>query len=233
MTARRLLVLASAWDAPARAFAQAADAALATPRDLSREGWTFRLDAPAAATLVAGGEVLRVADIGCVLTRLSGISEADLPHIAEEDRSYVAAEMSAFLLSLLTSLPLRVVNRPAVQCLCGPYASDAGWRRRAASLGLATAPLRQDARLDRMERPEADGATVAVVGGATFGAVDPVQAAAAATLARDAGADLLTVAFDPAARHAVLRASPHVDLQDQAISEAVVDLCAPDRQGAP
>ncbi|SFK61883.1 hypothetical protein [Caulobacter sp. UNC279MFTsu5.1] len=225
----RLLVLAGAWDAPARRFALQAgpgEVALATPRDLSRAGWRYEPDDPGATLALAGGEILPVAEIGCVLTRLSGVGQADLPHIAEEDRAYVAAEMTAFLLALLFGLGRPTVNRPTPQCLCGPLRSEAAWRRLALGLGLAAAPLRRSLALGRPQQIEPPPNLVTVVGKTAFGAHDRRQADAAVLLAQAADADLLTVAFDADERLAILRAHPHVDLTDAQIAREVRVFCA-------
>ena len=226
MKAGRLLIVADGRDAPARDWADRIAAVLVTPRDLSFAGWRFRPDAPETTVVVAGGAVLPVADIGCVLTRLPAVAEADLLHIAAGDRGYVAAEMTAFLLALLAALDRPVVNRPTAQCLCGPQGTDAAWRRTARGLGLAAAPLRLRATLGHETVADAAGHLVAVVGETAFGAIDHRQAAAAVALARGVGADLLSIAFDPDAPLAVLRAYPEVDLDDAAIADAVSDFCA-------
>jgi len=226
---RRILVLANAWDAPAHGLAREADGAdvvIATPRDLSRAGWRYRPDESGDTLTVAGGEALPATQIGCVLTRLSGVGETDLPHIAEEDRAYVAAEMTAFLLALLASFERPVVNRPTPSCLCGPHRSDAGWRRLAIELGLAAAPLRLTAAPGQPREAEPEPSLVSVVGKTTLGAEDKFQAQAALELARGAGADLLTVAFAANDPRAILRAHPHVDLTDARTALAVRDYCA-------
>jgi hypothetical protein len=226
---RRILVLANAWDAPAHGLARQAGGAeivVATPRDLSRAGWRYRPDDPGATLTVAGGETLPATQIGCVLTRMSGVGEADLPHIAEDDRAYVAAEMTAFLLALLAGFDRPVVNRPTPSCLCGPHRSDAGWRRLAIALGLSAAPLRLTAAPGRPQEAEPEPSLVTVVGKTALGAEDQAQAQAALKLARGAGADLLTVAFAANAPRAVLRAHPHVDLTDAGTAQAVRDHCA-------
>jgi len=224
----RLLVLAGAWDAPARRFALQAgpgEVALATPRDLSRAGWRCEPDDPDATFAVADGEILPVAEIGCVLTRLPGVGEADLTHIAEEDRAYVAAEMTAFLLALLSSLGRPTVNRPTPQCLCGPLRSEAAWRRLALGAGLAAAPLRRSLALGRSSQVEPAPTLVTVVGTTALGARDRHQADAAVRLAQAAHADLLTVAFDADERQAILHAHPHVDLTDAQTAREVRLFC--------
>src|SRR6516162_7990631 len=103
-TAPVLVLVASAWDEDACAFAARhaeAGVVLLVPRDLSRAGWRFRLDDLAATAMVADGRRLRLGDARGVLMRLAAVTEADLPHIHAEDQAFVAAELTAFLLALL------------------------------------------------------------------------------------------------------------------------------------
>lgn len=227
-----LLVVASPFDAAARAFVEryaSAGAVLLTPRDLSREGWRFRLGEVEGATMVASGRRVGAGDIRGVLTRLPAVSEEDLPHIAAEDRAYVAAEMTAFLLAVLAELSaersVRVANRPTPLCLCGRYWREEKWRRAARSLGLAAPPMRRKAAPGAAREEEPAGAIVTIVGDSCIGAADAALAEGALALARAAGAELLAVAFDgPEAGAAVLRASPFVDLSDARIAAAAFAL---------
>ena len=65
-----------------------------------------------------------------MLTRLGGVSAADLPHVNAQDVVYAAAELDAFLRAWLGAWPGPVVNRPSTTCLNGP-----GWRPRAMGRG--------------------------------------------------------------------------------------------------
>ena len=225
-----LLVLASEADGAARGFVarQAGrGAVLLTPRDLSRPGWHFRHGDPASTTLAAGDRQIRAGEIVGVLTRLAGVTGPDLPHIAREDRAYVAAEMTAFLLALLSSLAIRVANRPTPQCLCGPAWSAGKWRLIARGLGLEADPARQRATLEAAgEADEAErGATVTVIGGDCIDAPDPALGAAAQAIAHAAGADLLAVEFAHAGPNAaMLRARLVPDLGSPGADHAVMGL---------
>ena len=218
-----LLVLAHAGDESAAAFAAehgAEEVVLVTPRALSQPGWTFRPDEPAAATFCVDGRRMRLAVARGVMPRLAEVTPADLPHVVAEDRVYVAAEMTAFLLALLAATAVPVINRPTPQCLCGPAWTDAKWRREAARLGLDASPARADVTYGVAPSPEPDGALVSVVGDRCLGTDHPP----ARERARAAGATLLTVAFD--ARGRVLRADPWIDLAAAGAGRAVLDLFA-------
>jgi hypothetical protein len=222
-----LVVIAGAWDGTARDFAAgqaSADAVVLLPRDLSRPGWRFRLGGPDATIAAAGERRFRLAAAGGVLVRLAAVTPADLPHIHAEDRAYVAAELTAFLLAVLTRNDVPVLNRPTPQCLCGPAWPEAKWRRVAASLGLPVTPLHARAARDLDWEPPAEpaAARVAVVGETCIGAPNAQLARGAVALARRAAAAMLTVEFDGAgASAAVLRAAPTVDLADARIASAV------------
>jgi len=226
-TAPVLVLVASAWDEDACAFAARhaeAGVVLLVPRDLSRAGWRFRLDDLAATAVVADGRRLRLGDARGVLMRLAAVTEADLPHIHAEDQAFVAAELTAFLLALLTQTNVPVVNRPTPQCLCGPAWSDAKWRKSAAGLGLPVRPLQWRVARDSDGGEEKQAMfTVAVVNGACFGAEDKQIAAECRAIAKHAATEMLTLEFDGSTHSPLfLRARPHVHLGDLHIEAAVL-----------
>jgi hypothetical protein len=146
------------------------------------------------------GRRIPTADVTGVYTRLPCVSEQDLPHIEAQDRAYVAAEMTAFLLSWLSELRCPVVNRPSGSCLCGPSWRFERWVHFAGERGIAIRPIRRHHRYAPLEEPEATASSalvdVTVVGRRWFGDCDPQLGAQALELARGAGADLLDVTFD-------------------------------------
>ena len=166
-----ILILANGLDQQAHSLAQRWGGTVLTPADLSQAGWHYELPQSTGSFAVASGRKIPVSDITGVLTRISCITERDLPDISDEDRSYVAAEMHAFLTAWLDSLDCPVLNRPTASCLCGP--SD---------------------RLPSMFDDEGDGAVV-VVGDRCFGAADSRQSELALGIARQAGVELISVRF--------------------------------------
>jgi len=213
-----ILVLASSWDTSASALVSgwgARGARLITPVDLARPGWRWDPAAPLAGDLAVGSDVLPVRSVAAVVSFLSVIQPSELQHIAPDDREYVAAEVSAFLVGWLTSLGERVLNPPTPLCLNGPHLRDAQWRREAALAGLPVATLRRtescrvgDASGDA---PGAACATtaavpppgtvveVAVVGGSCVAAdaVPPVVRRGLEDLAARTGAGLLSARLLP------------------------------------
>jgi hypothetical protein len=139
-----------------------------------------------------------------VHTRLGAVAPADLPHITADDREYVAAEMTAFLLSFLGGLSCPVLNRPTASSLMGPGWHLPRWRAAAIAAGL------------RVASDGAAGASVTVLGEQAFGPA--ALAAPAAALARHAGVELLTARFT--AEGDFLDADPWAELPPAAAAAA-------------
>jgi hypothetical protein len=234
-----LLVIAHRSDAAAQALVTrwaAVDAARLTADDLSRPGWRYRLGTVAHWRAVLAGHSVATSEISGVLTRLPAIAEQELRGIAPEERSYVAAEMTAFLRAWLSALPCPVLNRPSPTCLGGPGWRPERWTLAAASLGLPTTAVRRRAvppvsgRLAADEGSPASGppdppsVPVTVVGERCLGTVDEALAEQAQLLARAAGADLLVVRFSGAeAGSRFVGADLWPDISDPAVADAVLD----------
>jgi hypothetical protein len=183
-----LVVLASRFDDDARALVEAwhdGKGVLLTPDDLAQPGWRFDPAHPASGCAVVGGRAVPMGEIGGVVTRLPRVFPEELDHIVPADRSYVAAESTAFLLAWLSALDCPVMNRPTATCLAGPWFSNRRWAYEAARLGIALATEGVPA-----------AATATVVGPRAFGDLSPVLAGAAVALAGQVGADMLAVYFD-------------------------------------
>jgi hypothetical protein len=196
-----IIVIASRHDLIARTLVahwMAYDAVLLTCEDLSVAGWRHYPGAPAASTARLGGREVRMGHIAGVLTRLPYISDAELTHIATDDRAYVAAEMMAFLVSWLSRLACPVLNRPTPLCLAGPHWRQAQWVYTAARLGLSVRPWRRQVVLGADTAPklaDASPVTVTMVGHQCFGPVATALRAQALSLANAARAGLLAVHF--------------------------------------
>ena len=225
-----LVVLASRRDRAARAFAAglAADATLLTCDDLSVKGWCYEPGGQ-GGTLVAGGRQLAAAEVDGVLTRLPAVSASELAVIAAGDRSYVAAEMTAFLAAWLTDLSCPVLNRPAPVCLMGPFLRLEQWVHLAAGLGIPVAPAFRSVPAAAGHGPPGAGSgsvVVSVVGRRCAGEADQGLRSAAMAIAEAAGVSLLRAMFtapEPRAAGgaAFLGADYWVDVSDPAVSAAV------------
>src|SRR5215212_5356237 len=110
----------------------------------------------------------------------------------------IAAEMTAFLQSWLSTLECPVLNRPVSTSLSGPGWCHEQWVQTATRLGIPVRPVRR-----RIAFPaDAPGAeplppdvTLTVVGERCLGPVNGVLTAQARRLARVARVDLLSVRF--------------------------------------
>lgn len=192
------LVLAHAGDDEAARIARELDAKLVTPRALSQCGWCHYPVGGGRDVLPMDGELVVATEVRGVVTRIAAVQPADLPHIAEPDRAYVAAEMTAFLLSFLTALECPLINRPTATSLIGPGFTPVRWRAAAAAAGFTC-----DAPADQSE-------LAVVVGTRCFGAPDEASKRAAVALAQGAGAELLGLCIAAGARFAGARPWCHV-----------------------
>lgn len=223
-----IVVLSSRFDLDARRLVErcAADGFVTlSPQDLSVRGWRHRLGDDDPGSAVVGGRIVPVRSIRAVLTRLPWIPENDLDEVAPEDRRYVAAEMTAFLVSWLSSLCIPVFNPPTTTCLLGPLWSAERWTMTASSVGLPVRGVRRCVIGGKEATPDEGDAPrrmAVVVGTRCVGAPTPAHATYALTLARAAGTPLLSVSF---ARDdgRFVDATPWVDLDDEEVFDAVVE----------
>jgi hypothetical protein len=196
-----ILVVAGRHDRRARSLVErwsGSGANLLTCEDLSVAGWRYTLNDPENSTVVIGAQSIAADEIAGVLTRLPYVPERELFRIAREDRRYVAAEMTAFLRSWLSTLPCPVLNRPVPTSLSGPGWCHEQWVHAAARLAIPVRTVRRRIafRADAREaEPVTPNATVTVVGERCLGTANSVLAAQARRLARAARVDLLSVRF--------------------------------------
>lgn len=224
-----LVLMASERDQQARAFAARyarRGLGMLAPADLSRGGWRWRSADPRSSVALIKAQRLLPDDIDGVITRLPWVLPHDVPDIQVDDREYVAAEISAFLLTWLASLRCPLLNRPSAQCLSGPGWHPQMWLGKAQQLGIATRASHQHVSLTAqpavVEPEPRDAVTLTVVGAAVVGKADAVLQRHARCLAATAGVQLLCVRFDsPAPDAHLLGASLWPDLCDPKIAEAV------------
>jgi hypothetical protein len=222
-----IVILASPWDpTPGACVARWAsrDVGVLTPRDLSLAGWRQRLHGDASDAVVVGGKVVLQKEITGMLTLLPCVSEHDLAHIAPQDLSYVAAEMTAFLVFWLSRLKCPVLNRPTPACLSGPNWPREKWVRVAADAGIPVESVRRRAEIGISKIADtAAHVSVTIVGDRVFGEVDPVLHTWARTIAMAASVDLLELRFSgpgPDARFTGANSFP--DLSNGALADAVL-----------
>ncbi len=225
-----LLLLASRHDEVARSLAarwSADDAALLTPRGLSVGGWRHHLGSPSDSAAVIDGRPVPVEELTGVLTRLWCVGVQDLPHIMPADREYVSIEMSAFLISWLSSLKCPVLNRPTAGCLVGPNWQPEEWAHRASRLGIPVRPIERRSALGMEPAPQSaceEHVTVTVVGERCLGATDETLRQHARRLAAHAGVGLLDVLFDgDDARARFVGVSLWPDIGSPDIADAILE----------
>jgi hypothetical protein len=222
-----IIIIASHHDQGARTLAirlGADSAMLLTPGDLSVPGWRHYLAASGASIAVIGGRKITVEEVTCVVTFLPSVPELELPHIAPADRAYVAAEMTAFLLSWLSTLRCPVVNRPSPTCLSGPYWRPEQWAYVASRVGMRVQPVHRRVAFPAGAAPAVtEGITVAVVGERCLGQADTAVMTGARRLAQAANVELLTVRVSgPGPNASFLGADLWLDLTaEETISEVL------------
>jgi hypothetical protein len=217
-----ILVVGSANDQVAESLAakwRMAEVRLVRPADILAPGWCHFVGVKQGHGMIAlGGEVIPEKEITGVLTRLPWVSPVELVSISGDDREYVAAELSAFLLSWLTSLDRPVVNRPTPGCLAGPPWRAAQWVAAATVAGLVVSPKCGTVWASPPSR-------VTVVGSECFGDVAGELCSASLRLAALASVDLLDVFFDgTGADAAFIGVNAFPPLDDVAVCDAVLTL---------
>lgn len=226
-----ILLLANRFDLAARTLVedwQEHDVRLVTCEDLSVPGWRHYVGGnPRAARAMIGGRPVFAEEITGVLTRLTYIWEQELVHIVADDRRYVAAEMSAFLMSWLSALHCPVLNRPVPGCLSGPYWRPEQWTGAAARADMRILPTHRRVRSGRdnsIEVVPLGPTAVTVVGHRCFGEAAASLCAKARRLADIAQVDLLCVHFSGRAEGAYFAGAdlfPPITAAD--VREAVIN----------
>jgi hypothetical protein len=233
-----IVVLASRFDESCDRLVErwrARSARLLTPECLSVGGWSYEADVPHRSTAVIDGEIVPVQSIAAVVTRLSAVSEDELPHIAVEERAYVSSEMNAFLLAWLSSLRCTVINRPTPTSLSGPNWPQEKWLCEAAKVGLSTQPYCRLARRftrraiepipEHSQPARGQLRQVTIVAGRTLGSeVGEDTERQLLQLADVANVELLTVTLScDGASVAFVSALPWVDIERPEVANAILE----------
>lgn len=235
-----IVVLARAGDRAARALVtrwKPHGAALLSPADLSRPGWCYSPMGARREACVVDGREVETERISAVLIRLALVTDADVPHIHPEDRAYVAAEMTAFLVAWLSSLDCPVLNPPVPPFLTTPPSGRGRWVHLASELGIPVEPSRQ-----RFRRGEASTvcdepanvSVVTVVGQRCVPDDDEVLSGYARQLAAAARSPLLTVRFSLSGEGPrFLTVDGQPDVSDPVLADSLFHCLSPPALAAP
>lgn len=226
-----IVIAANRWDQTPAAIVSRwgeHDVGVVTAEDLSLAGWRQHLHGIDQDAALVGRRVLPQKEITGVLTLLPCVFEEELVDIAPEDRSYVAAEMTAFLLFWLSRLQYQcpVLNRPTASCLSGPNWRREQWIYAAAQAGIPVESLRRHTALSAFSNEEAEpsSATVTVIGRRIFGEVELDLHRQARRLADQAGVELLAVRFSgPECGASFVSADSFPDFSDEGLADAVLE----------
>ena len=131
-----LLVVTSAGDPELRLLVARPSVAIVVPAHLSQSGWVYEVGSGATARLCTSRGEIGGDEISGVLTRIQRVDTGDLAHIHEDDREYVAAEMTAFLAAFISDLSCPLFNRPTANSLWGPSWTSEYWWRASAKEGF-------------------------------------------------------------------------------------------------
>jgi hypothetical protein len=138
---------------------------LLTPADFFCRGWRATAGKTDDWSIVADNKVYSVRSISGIITLLPRISAGELFDVEPDERSYAAAEASAFALFFLTEAPCPVVNRPTPDCLTGPNWRPEQWMRAGFEAGIRTKESKRTNRALPREIVAADCTSVTVLAG--------------------------------------------------------------------
>jgi hypothetical protein len=225
-----IVIVASRFDASACRFKDrwtGGGAHLFTCADLSISGWRCRLNDQYNSTAIIEGLTTKQSDIAGVLTRLRWVWGGELVNIVPEDRAYVAAEMSAFLVFWLSGLICPILNRPTANSLNGPGWDRERWNFEASKVGMRTTPIRRRASLaspstwDVEVHDRQRQVSVTVVGNNCVGDAHVTLLEQARRLASAAKVDFLSVQFSSAEASATFTgADIFPDINNASIADA-------------
>ncbi len=199
---RLILIVANRFDQAARKLEEewrAHDAHVVTCHDLSVSGWRHYVgERQGVARAMIGGRPIATREITGVLTRTTFIWDQELAHIVQDDKGYIAAEMSAFLMSWLSALECPVLNRPVPGSLAGPSWHPEQWAVAAFQAGMRVWPAHRRVRMGSdplLDIAPLGRTTATVVGRRCLGDAHPSLRAKARRLADIAEVDFLCVHF--------------------------------------
>jgi hypothetical protein len=159
---------------------------------------------------------------------LQWVWEGELVDIVADDRAYVAAEMSAFLVFWLTGLSCLILNRPTANSLNGSGWGRERWNFAASKAGMRVNPIRRrgsvaSASIGDEEVHGLKQVSVTVVGDQCLGDADKALLGQARRLANIAKMDFLAVQFSSAeANAAFVGVNIFPDIDNNSVADAAL-----------
>ena len=190
-----IVVVGSRHDNVAQSLVDALPgAALCSAEDLTRPGWAWPVASPEGRRWVVDGRVVEDREVTGVLVRRSGVYPEELLGTHPDDREYLAAEATAFLVFVLSRTGARVANPVADGALGDEAIRPERWMPLAAGLGIEPVSLR----VKRGQAPliPAAATVVEVVARDAIGGASPRLRKASVALADELGLLYASFVFD-------------------------------------
>ncbi len=204
----------------------AGKACLFTSQNLSSKGISAYSHEFDKSCITADGNILPVKSITGVVTLIPAIFSWELIQIKKEDREYVAAEMTAFMIYFLSCLKCPKLNPPSPSCLSGFNWRHEHWIKKAFELKIPVQPIEINSREEiKNNYPNGKLITITIIGDQYCGTDDQLLIAYAFRLAKHTGIELLQVNFIEYSNDEIyfLSASQFPDIDDNSVRKAIVD----------
>jgi hypothetical protein len=190
-----IVVVGSRHDSVSRSLAtMLPGGALCGADDLTRPGWCWPLESPETARWVVEGKIVDDGEVSDVLVRRTYVYPEELFETHPDDREYLAAEATAFLVFVLSRTCGRVVNPVADGAVGDGAVRPERWTAAAVRFGMKVAPIRMRS-TGRVRLPPRTS-TVEVAAGQPFGGGSPQLRRMAVALADALGMGYVSMVFD-------------------------------------
>jgi hypothetical protein len=168
--------------------------ALCSAEDLTRPGWVWSVESAEPPYWVIDGVVVADREVTGVFVRRTCVYPEELTTTHPDDREYLAAESTAFLVFVLSRSEARVVNSVCDGAIGEDAVRPERWMPYATSAGLRLAPLAVRPQLRR--RDPGPLTTAEVVGSQVYGDAPAALDGPAVELACALGLDYAAFVFD-------------------------------------
>jgi hypothetical protein len=193
-----------------------------TPATIAACAWQWSLGADGTVAWQVRDALGAPPGVRGIVNLLEQVRPCDLPQFQPAERSYVAAELTAFLHAWLHTLDCRKLNPPSLSTLNGEL-SELTWRAQAMRCGmLVTAYSTDDGLCASSEQPADATITVSVIGRRTVGMRHARLLDAALALRECTRLPMLQLTCRDTPEGLVFcRATVRPDFSDETVSDAV------------